>query len=178
MVKPRNMQKTVKKLEKKLDLIRAWLIEKSISVPEFPHEIIEIAYQTLGRERKKKNASVSSLHAYASNVIQWVEIEKNGGVTAKMRRESGTPQEKIEAFYRCYAWRKIRFTVLQKFGAKCLCCNATRESGKIMHVDHVKPLRFNWELRLDPENLQILCDECNHGKGNWSEADFRPAQQN
>ncbi|MCZ6605441.1 MAG: HNH endonuclease [Alphaproteobacteria bacterium] len=43
-----------------------------------------------------------------------------------------------------------------------------------MNVDHIKPLRRYWELRLASRNLQVLCGGCNHGKGNRDEADWRP----
>ena len=29
------------------------------------------------------------------------------------------------------------------------------------------------QLALDVDNLQILCHECNHGKGNWDMTDWR-----
>lgn len=40
-------------------------------------------------------------------------------------------------------------------------------------VDHIKPVRKYWHLRLDPDNLQVLCADCNRAKGNWDETDFR-----
>lgn len=42
-----------------------------------------------------------------------------------------------------------------------------------MNVDHIKPRKLFPELALDPDNLQVLCHECNHGKGNWDMTDFR-----
>jgi 5-methylcytosine-specific restriction endonuclease McrA len=41
-------------------------------------------------------------------------------------------------------------------------------------VDHIKPLHHHWSLRLQKTNLQVLCDECNQGKGAWDETDHRP----
>ena len=79
---------------------------------------------------------------------------------------------KIQTFYRSVEWRKIRYEVLQRDGAKCCLCNRDRSHGVVMNVDHIKPLRFNWDLRLDADNLQVLCEECNHGKGNKT-ADWR-----
>lgn len=42
-----------------------------------------------------------------------------------------------------------------------------------MVVDHIKPIRKHWHLRLDSNNLQILCDDCNMGKGSRGETDWR-----
>lgn len=41
-------------------------------------------------------------------------------------------------------------------------------------VDHIKPISKHWELRLEESNLQVLCMECNKGKGAWDETDHRP----
>lgn len=44
-----------------------------------------------------------------------------------------------------------------------------------MNVDHIKPRRlFPW-LALELKNLQVLCHDCNHGKGNWDQTDWRPS---
>ena len=77
---------------------------------------------------------------------------------------------KVQRFYESYDWRRLRYAIIQKYGRECMCCGAKNVQ---IHVDHIKPLRKNWDLRLDPDNLQVLCFECNHGKGNWDETDFR-----
>lgn len=56
----------------------------------------------------------------------------------------------------------------------CQSCGATPESGAVMNVDHIKPRKIYPELALTESNLQVLCHECNHGKGNWDMTDFRP----
>lgn len=84
-------------------------------------------------------------------------------------------------FYASWEWRKLRFEVIQEHGRACQCCGATpgmkyASGGPVrVCVDHIKPISKFWNLRLDRSNLQILCDECNQGKGNWDETDFRPA---
>jgi 5-methylcytosine-specific restriction endonuclease McrA len=62
---------------------------------------------------------------------------------------------------------------LKKYGPKCMCCGATPATGAVMHVDHIKPRKLFPELALALDNLQILCHECNHGKGNWDQSDWR-----
>lgn len=84
------------------------------------------------------------------------------------------PKDKVKRFYEGFEWRRLRYSILKKYGFRCLACGRSPEDGAVIHVDHIKPLRKNWDLRLDPDNLQPLCDWCNHGKGNWDESDLRP----
>ena len=78
-----------------------------------------------------------------------------------------------DAFLQSYEWRKLRMEALKKHGARCQCCGATPATGAIMNVDHIKPRKLFPALALDLSNLQVLCHECNHGKGNWDHTDWR-----
>jgi 5-methylcytosine-specific restriction endonuclease McrA len=62
---------------------------------------------------------------------------------------------------------------LKKYGPKCMCCGTTPKHGAVMNVDHIKSRKFYPELALELSNLQILCNDCNHGKGNWDQTDWR-----
>jgi len=75
-------------------------------------------------------------------------------------------------FYSSYQWRELRDKALQLYGRKCMSCGADYRDTKIC-VDHIKPRVKYPELELDINNLQILCDACNHGKGHWDETDHR-----
>ena len=78
-----------------------------------------------------------------------------------------------DAFLSTFEWRRVRMQALKKYGPKCMCCGATPATGAVMNVDHIKP-RKKWpSLALDVKNLQILCHDCNHGKGNWDQTDWR-----
>ena len=83
-----------------------------------------------------------------------------------------TKRTKFE-FLETYEWRKVRMEALVKYGPKCMCCGATPATGAVINVDHIKPRLTHPELALDLNNLQILCHECNHGKGNWDTTDWR-----
>lgn len=85
--------------------------------------------------------------------------------TASLRDDRST-------FYQSAAWKKLRYQTLVKFGAKCQCCGVDAKQAPI-RVDHIKPISKHWDLRLDPTNLQILCNDCNWGKSNWDETDWR-----
>jgi len=79
---------------------------------------------------------------------------------------------KSNEFLESFEWRKLRLEVILKYGRKCQCCGA-KPPNVVIHVDHIKPRKTNPELALDINNLQVLCHECNHGKGNWNTTDFR-----
>lgn len=77
-------------------------------------------------------------------------------------------------FLQSYEWRRVRMEALKKYGRTCQCCGASPATGAVMNVDHIKPRRIFPQLALDLDNLQVLCHECNHGKGNWDMTDWRP----
>lgn len=78
-------------------------------------------------------------------------------------------------FYDTWAWKDIRYQALHKCGRRCMSCGASplRDNKVVLHVDHIKPFRKYPELALDINNLQVLCEDCNMGKGYWDETDFR-----
>lgn len=75
-------------------------------------------------------------------------------------------------FLKSFEWRQLRLRALEKYGRACLCCGAVPGAGVVLNVDHIKPRRRFPDLALDIENLQVLCEDCNHGKGNLT-VDFR-----
>lgn len=96
-----------------------------------------------------------------------------------LRRESiperAIAQKKKTAsdFYRSWKWKKLRFHALKRYGPKCMLCG----SEERIVVDHIKPRSKFPELELDPENLQVLCNDCNMGKSNDDYTDFRPGSE-
>lgn len=86
---------------------------------------------------------------------------------------SAPSSEAIKEFYRSWEWKQSRYEALRKHGVRCQCCGARREDGVRIVVDHIRPLRRHWNLRLAQTNLQILCDDCNMGKGSRDETDWR-----
>ena len=78
-----------------------------------------------------------------------------------------------DAFLRTYEWRRVRMQALKLYGTRCQCCGASPATGAVLHVDHIKPRKLYPQLALDVQNLQVLCHECNHGKGNWDMTDWR-----
>lgn len=80
---------------------------------------------------------------------------------------------KSKEFLNTFEWRKVRQEVLNKYGNKCMCCGASPVGEIYLCVDHIKPRKTHPELALDVNNLQVLCNVCNHGKGNWNVKDWR-----
>jgi 5-methylcytosine-specific restriction endonuclease McrA len=50
------------------------------------------------------------------------------------------------------------------------------KDGVVIHVDHIKPIKLHWHLKLEIDNLQVLCELCNHGKGSKYTDDWRPGE--
>lgn len=99
-------------------------------------------------------------------------------VSKKRRENIKVPRCDLASreFLETYEWRQLRMRAIQKYGRTCMCCGASPETGAVIHVDHIKPRRLFPMLAMDLENLQILCAECNHGKGNWDQTDWRPEE--
>lgn len=70
-------------------------------------------------------------------------------------------------------WQQVRFEVLRKSNGRCCLCGASSSTGATLHVDHIKPKSLHPELAFEISNLQVLCEDCNMGKGNRSDDDFR-----
>lgn len=78
-------------------------------------------------------------------------------------------------FYRSDEWRRLRYRVLRKYKGACMLCGRTRrQHNVILHVDHIKPKSKHPHLALVFDNLQILCEDCNLGKSNKDDFDWRP----
>lgn len=87
--------------------------------------------------------------------------------------KSVAEKNKSADFYLDGKWRVLRYEVLMDRGAKCEACGSTPKDGFKMHVDHIKPRSKFPQLQYDKNNLQILCEPCNMGKGAWDETDWR-----
>lgn len=81
-------------------------------------------------------------------------------------------------FYKSKEWKEIRVRVLEKYECKCMMCGRSpKKHGIVIHVDHIKPRSKYPELSLEFNNLQILCEDCNVGKSNKYDTDWRPDEE-
>lgn len=80
---------------------------------------------------------------------------------------------KTREFYSSSEWKRLRYIILKEQGGRCQCCGRSAKDGVVLHVDHIVPLSKDWSKRLDKNNLQILCEDCNLGKSNTDSIDWR-----
>lgn len=78
-----------------------------------------------------------------------------------------------ESFYDSDAWRVVRYQALRRSRGFCECCGAGPAPGRPLHVDHIRPRSRRPDLAFTLSNLQVLCADCNLGKGNTDEIDWR-----
>ena len=75
-------------------------------------------------------------------------------------------------------WRLVRYQALKRSDGRCECCGATpRSSREPLHVDHIKPKSLFPEVQFDLNNLQVLCADCNIGKGKWDQTNWRDKRE-
>lgn len=81
-------------------------------------------------------------------------------------------------FYKSWDWKRVRYEAIRRCGQRCMCCGwkpGDTEAGYLV-VDHIKSRRTRPDLELVVENLQVLCNDCNMGKG-WEFSDDWRAEE-
>lgn len=74
-------------------------------------------------------------------------------------------------FLKSNEWKNIRQEVFKKYGRQCLKCG----SRSRIEVDHIEAMYMYPSRRLDFNNLQPLCRDCNSIKGTAT-IDYRPSR--
>lgn len=128
----------------------------------------EASRQRQARRLKKiEKRRVRKLAQREAFFLRQRESLRSLGVVMPKSKGSG------EGFYVSIEWRNLRYMALKLLGARCQCCGASAKDGVRIHVDHIKPRSTHPHLALCLSNVQILCDDCNFGKGNWDSTDWR-----
>ena len=100
-----------------------------------------------------------------------IEIINKSKVEKKKRHQE---YKHGDDFYKSKQWRDVRFKALKLSDGKCVLCGRSKaKHGVVLHVDHIKPRSLHPKLELAVDNLQILCEDCNLGKSNRDDTDFR-----
>lgn len=121
------------------------------------------------KKKKRRNKGRKTEKRYTS--LRPAVKRKTPRVTPWVSRDEWLKE--TDRFYASRAWKEVRYFVLQRDGATCACCGARASDGVCMWVDHIKPRSVYPELQLDPENMRVLCDDCNQGKSNYYDDDWR-----
>lgn len=84
-----------------------------------------------------------------------------------------SPDVTSKEFLQSKEWKRLRYKALKINGNKCQCCGASPKDGAVLNVDHILPRRLFPSHALQLENLQVLCSDCNEGKGNWDMTSYK-----
>lgn len=117
-----------------------------------------------GLERPIAAAFLAALGGFNGLYLEETPLLRLGGVPR------GLPES---GFYNSRDWLAVRYETLRKQGARCRCCGRTARDGAIIQVDHILPRSRFPELALSADNLQVLCRDCNLGKGARDSTDWR-----
>jgi len=69
---------------------------------------------------------------------------------------------RAKAFYHSAAWMRMRELILARDHGLCQECLRQGRYTPATAVHHKQELLERWDLRLDPDNLESLCDECHN----------------
>lgn len=135
-------------------IVRSWILSE-FSTADIEYNIrIECAnWYARNSERKEKKGELR-------NIADPIHKEIISHLPAKK-------------FYSSPEWRSIRYRVLKSSSASCCCCGSKASPDVQLHVDHIKPRSIYPELALEFDNLQVLCCDCNLGKSNKHDDDWR-----
>jgi hypothetical protein len=141
----------------------AYLVDEKAAERSRNHPVkIRDAKRAEGKKARRSKRKMERDAAYMKS--------KSGPV--RIYRPSSTPAAPT-GFYDTQEWKELRYKVLQRYGATCQCCGATRQDNVKIHVDHIKPRSRFPKLELDINNLQVLCEPCNMGKRAHDLTDWR-----
>jgi hypothetical protein len=107
-------------------------------------------------------------HPRSDSAILGIKVLNDAYLVLKTK-----PIANSDEFLQSKSWKRIRIEAFNKYGNYCSCCGAKPSDGVRLNVDHIKPRKLFPELALNLDNLQILCSDCNSGKGNWNMTNFK-----
>lgn len=108
-----------------------------------------------------------------------IRAELKAGKREILRRTPVDEKEWVTSpkFLKSREWRELRYEALEinakTHGKRCVACGRKGGDDVVMNVDHIRPRKYYPHLALVIENLQVLCDDCNAGKGNRFKTDWR-----
>ena len=67
-------------------------------------------------------------------------------------------------FYNSKDWKRLSHYTLASNNFLCVGCSTDDRPTLADVADHIIPVKVNWALRLDPNNIQPLCHDCHNKK--------------
>ena len=108
-----------------------------------------------GRNTYSKNAEYNT-----SSIFKMLE-------EVRMLKEKEASKEFIKKKERNKLTKTLRYKILKRDNFSCEICGRTAEDGAKLHIDHVIPISKGGLTA--EENLRVLCEKCNLGKGSQIE---------
>lgn len=128
---------------------------------------------------RKKADRISSTLKLLSSFSTCGKIKGEPASPVQKRTEKPrAKRDRPDKFYASWDWKKARYEALRIHGHRCQCCGwrpGDTDRGFLV-VDHIKPRSKFPKLELDVGNMQVLCNDCNMGKSNVWEDDFRKSE--
>ena len=146
-------------------------------------EIIDLPMYSL--ERKSFMSNYIKNNVSKNTTVRAKKVKRYGQDTVHLSSKAVTiykagdnVKQTSQEFLKSWEWTTLRMEAIKLYGRTCMCCGAKHGvDGVVIHVDHIKPRSKYPELSLELKNLQILCHDCNKGKGAWDETDWRTDEQ-
>ena len=113
-----------------------------------------------------------------AEAVQAADPAKAALAVGRQGREPApeTYARRARRFRASAAWHRTRVNALadnrRVHGGRNRCELCGSHDGP-WHADHIVPVSKDWSKRLDPNNIQILCRDCNYGKSNLHNTDWR-----
>lgn len=96
-------------------------------------------------------------------VSEWREKKREEAKKKYMKKYNKQRDPKYGEFYRSKAWRSLKAYFLAAHGYRCERCGAIAE---VVHHKQRIQTPDGWERRLDPTNLELLCNRCHNDEHN------------
>ncbi|AUB52996.1 HNH endonuclease [Enterococcus mundtii] len=91
--------------------------------------------------------------------IYCAEHKRSSKSRKKKQKAKSVYHHENKPFYRTQAWKDMRQFIYEREGGHCQRCGQFI-FGKRAHVHHIVPIKDNELLKLDPNNLMLLCSKC------------------
>lgn len=167
----------VKSLAKKGVSVYEMVYGELIKLPEYSeHKPFSCKTDKIMFTKSQEEFIQTFVSENVEQIVNWHKHKENKILTEKdlvKKSKVARSPKKTYDFYKTKEWLSLRMQALELHGAVCQCCGATRKTGAILHVDHIKPRSLYPNLEFEINNLQILCSDCNLGKSNKYETDWR-----